>query len=409
MAQNSIVSGLFGLTPEMYQRSQAAADQQEAMQFAKLSPLEQASAGFYSAGRGIGRGVGSLLGVEDPQLKMIAQQQQILRNVDPNNPESLAQGARIAAQAGNAQLASTLSARSNQLQTSISQREASKAQTALSAGRLTSLEQEQEREKNLQEALSALPPDATDAQLQSVLRKYADSKTVLQSLEKKSLAVFQAEERAKIEQEKAQRIANERERDRETKLLIAGLSAQQINATTELQRQLLQGRIDAAQAKRDEKIEKQLASAEGVVQGTQVVLGKIDEALGLIGKNTTGIGSYLSVVPGTESRSLSSALATIKARLGFDQLQQMRQASPTGGALGQVAVKELEALQAALASLDQGLDSKTLSSNLKQIKSSYENWRNAALKKTDKTVAKPEVSNQQPVNPFARFRKQNTE
>jgi hypothetical protein len=108
MAQDSIVGGLFGLTPEMYQRSQQAADQQEAMQFAQLSPLQQASAGFYSAGRGLGRGIGSMLGVEDPQLRMIAQQQQILRNVDPNDPESLAQGARMASEMGNARLAAVL-------------------------------------------------------------------------------------------------------------------------------------------------------------------------------------------------------------------------------------------------------------------------------------------------------------
>jgi len=109
MAQDSIISGLFGLTPEMYQRSQAEADQKAAMQFAQLSPLQQASAGFYSAGMGLGRGVGSMLGVEDPQLKMIAQQQQILRNIDPNDPESLAQGARMASEMGNARLASALS------------------------------------------------------------------------------------------------------------------------------------------------------------------------------------------------------------------------------------------------------------------------------------------------------------
>ena len=40
---------------------------------------------------------------------MIAQQQQILRNVDPNDPESLAQGARMASEMGNARLASALS------------------------------------------------------------------------------------------------------------------------------------------------------------------------------------------------------------------------------------------------------------------------------------------------------------
>jgi hypothetical protein len=109
MAQDSIISGLFGLTPEMYQRSQTEADQKEAMQFAQLSPLQQASAGFYSAGRGLGRGIGTLLGAEDPQLQMIAQQQQILKNVDPNDPESIAAGARMASEMGNPRLAAALS------------------------------------------------------------------------------------------------------------------------------------------------------------------------------------------------------------------------------------------------------------------------------------------------------------
>ena len=384
MAKDSIVGGLFGLTPEMYQRSQQDEDQQEAMQFARLSPLQQASAGFYSAGRGLGRGIGTLLGAEDPQLQMIAQQQQILRNVDPNDPESLAQAARVAATSGNAQLAAALSQRSNAMLSSVAQRRASEAQTSLAAGKLTILEQQQQREDQLQQELAKLPSDASEQQLQNVLRRYGDSKTVLQSLERKSQMQLQAEARAELEKERAQRREEERAKDREFKLLLTSLTAQQKNATTDLQRQILQGKIDDAQAKRDEKIEKQLASAEGVASGTQVVLTKIDEAEKLLGRTTTGVGSYLSFIPGSDARSLSSALSTIKARLGFDQLQQMRNASPTGGALGQVAVKELEALQAALASLDQGLDQKTLKTNLDQIKTSYTNWRNAALGKIDK-------------------------
>ncbi len=384
MAQDSIVGGLFGLTPEMYQRSQQAADQQEAMQFAQLSPFQQASAGFYSAGRGLGRGIGTLLGAEDPQLQMIAQQQQILRNVDPNDPESLAQAARVAATSGNAQLAAALSQRSNAMLSSVAQRRASEAQTSLAAGKLTILEQQQQREDQLQQELAKLPSDASEQQLQNVLRRYGDSKTVLQSLERKSQMQLQAEARAELEKERAQRREEERAKDRELELLLTSLTAQQKNATTDLQRQILQGKIDDAQAKRDEKIEKQLASAEGVASGTQVVLTKIDEAEKLLGRTTTGVGSYLSVIPGSDARALASALSTIKARLGFDQLQQMRNASPTGGALGQVAVKELEALQAALASLDQGLDQKTLKTNLDQIKTSYTNWRNAAFGKIDK-------------------------
>lgn len=114
MAQDSIIGGLFGLTPEMYQRSQAEEDQKAAMQFAQLSPLQQASAGFYSAGMGLGRGIGTLLGAEDPQLRMIAQQQQILKNVDMNNPESIAQASITASNAGLVRLADTLAMRARE-------------------------------------------------------------------------------------------------------------------------------------------------------------------------------------------------------------------------------------------------------------------------------------------------------
>jgi hypothetical protein len=46
----------------------------------------------------------------------------------------------------------------------------------------------------------------------------------------------------------------------------------------------------------------------------------------------------------------------------------MRDESPTGGALGQVAVQELNYLQAALGSLDQSQKPEVLISNLKKIK-----------------------------------------
>ena len=105
----SIVGGLFGLTPEMYQQDQRQRERAEALQYSQLQPIDRAAFGMYQAGQQLGRGVGSLLGVEDPQLKMIAQQQQILRNVDPNDPESIAQGARIASESGNARLAAALS------------------------------------------------------------------------------------------------------------------------------------------------------------------------------------------------------------------------------------------------------------------------------------------------------------
>lgn len=55
----------------------------------------------------------------------------------------------------------------------------------------------------------------------------------------------------------------------------------------------------------------------------------------------------------------------------------MRDASKTGGALGQVAVKELEALQASIASLDRGQSPDTLRRNLEDIKFYYTRWSKA--------------------------------
>jgi hypothetical protein len=65
---------------------------------------------------------------------------------------------------------------------------------------------------------------------------------------------------------------------------------------------------------------------------------------------------------------------TLKANLGFDRLQQMREASPTGGALGQVAVQELEALQASVGSLEVGQSQSELKRNLDKIDKHYKAW-----------------------------------
>ena len=62
------------------------------------------------------------------------------------------------------------------------------------------------------------------------------------------------------------------------------------------------------------------------------------------------------------------ALATtIKSSIGFDRLQQMRDESPTGGALGQVSELELITLQATLGSLDLNQSEEQLLANLDRL------------------------------------------
>jgi hypothetical protein len=122
---------------------------------------------------------------------------------------------------------------------------------------------------------------------------------------------------------------------------------------------------------------KAAARNQSAVAQADSVLKEISDAKGMVGWNTAGIGGALSVLPATDARDLGAKLTTIKANLGFDRLQQMRDQSPTGGALGQVAVQELAALQATVASLDQMQSPKQLGTALDKIEQHYTNWRNA--------------------------------
>ena len=67
----------------------------------------------------------------------------------------------------------------------------------------------------------------------------------------------------------------------------------------------------------------------------------------------TSWGSMLKGVPGTEAKAVDAILNTIRANIGFAELNDMRKASPTGGALGQVSEKEINFLQSVIGSLDQ--------------------------------------------------------
>lgn len=119
---------------------------------------------------------------------------------------------------------------------------------------------------------------------------------------------------------------------------------------------------------------------ELAIRSADSVIGQIDKAMGEVDGTTAGlVGKTLSNVPQTPAYNLSKIVDTVKANIGFDRLQAMRDASPTGGALGQVAIQELVALQNSIASLDQGQSPKQLRDNLARVKSHYENWKRTVM------------------------------
>ena len=109
----------------------------------------------------------------------------------------------------------------------------------------------------------------------------------------------------------------------------------------------------------------------GTGQSTMLVLDEIDRLENNISGWTTGFGSLLSSIPATDARNAQNDVNTIKANIGFDRLQRMREESPTGGALGQVAVQELNFLQATLGSLDLGQSADEVKYNLRRLKKQY--------------------------------------
>ena len=93
MAEKSIVGGLFGVTPEQYDMALRQQEQATGSELAKLSPFERGQEMMYSGGAQLGRGLGGLLGVEDPQMKIMSARNAILRQIDQTNPQSILRGA----------------------------------------------------------------------------------------------------------------------------------------------------------------------------------------------------------------------------------------------------------------------------------------------------------------------------
>ena len=73
----------------------------------------------------------------------------------------------------------------------------------------------------------------------------------------------------------------------------------------------------------------------------------------------------------TSRLALTEQLTTIRANIGFDRLQKMRDESPTGGALGQVALQELYALQSSITPLNPNMTSEQLIAGLNKVKDVY--------------------------------------
>jgi hypothetical protein len=75
----------------------------------------------------------------------------------------------------------------------------------------------------------------------------------------------------------------------------------------------------------------------------------------------------MSNAPGTPEYEFARNVDSLKANIAIGELQAMRQASPTGGAVGQLTDKEREAIGAMPGALDLGMRSGAIEDTLQQI------------------------------------------
>ena len=243
-----IVGSLFGITPDMYERQQQALAEDRAIRMANLAPGARGAAMIQSGAATLGRGIGGLLGGEDPQLKLITARQQIMSQTDQSDPQSLANAAKQLNAMGDTQGAMALMNFARKAQSDmalVGQRRAAETASLAQAAK-TNLTIRQEEE--LRAKLSQLGPNATEDQVIGVLTQYGPPEKVLAAL---TTAQSRKEStQAKIE---AARTAADAALERAKVLADAKIEAARERGATD--KQIAQMRIDSAKEIAQNKID----------------------------------------------------------------------------------------------------------------------------------------------------------
>lgn len=135
---------------------------------------------------------------------------------------------------------------------------------------------------------------------------------------------------------------------------------------------------DEAAAAQQRRIREQGTAADAQAEVLRVVRNAI-EARRLSrkgwfttgGSRAAGAGSVAERVSGSAAADLRATLDTIQGNVAFQRLQQMRQESPTGGAVGSVTERELALLSSTIASLDPNQSDERFQRSMQDVIEAY--------------------------------------
>jgi len=345
-----IVGGLFGITPQSYERQLSEQGLAQGEQLGAMSPDAFGRSMLYAGGAQLGRGLGGAMGAVDPQLQLISARNAVIRGIDLNDPEALQAASSRLAQIGDMQGAyglAEIAQKRAESQATIGLREA-QAKKA-NEYQMASTSSERNR-KLISEADVAIQEGrALTAPQESALRYQ-----VAQELKPKVFRDANTGELTTIDP------------------LNIGLAAPNVAKYLKIpQTTGTAGGVTTIQTPQSQ--EAQVSQAEALnelTSRTKDVRNVIGETKKLISGYTTGYGSLLSGLPLTDAKTLQNNLDSIKANLSLSQLTALKEASKTGASgLGQVTRNEFDALQSTIAKLDP--QSKTFADDLDKVDKTY--------------------------------------
>ena len=378
----SDILGLF-TNPQQYLAAQDASMQQQFARNAEMAPLNRARMLYQQAGYQAGQGIGGALGGVDPQLDMISKRNVLLSQLNPNDPASYMKVAQVAAQIGDQQFAMAIAQEGRKLRessASIELKEAQafkalnqqKAQTDSAQKRtiISSLEQKLATDPNYkptqQEIATARFIVATETKPKSFIDPQTNQLIVIDGLDINLAAPNVAKLLTQTPSTQPTPVAQQATDTTMPTTTEAVPSATMPVApipslTSQPQVKVIEtpsSRIKAqelakkTEAETEEK-KRAVESFDDQIAAVQSLRGTIDTTRKIIGPLTTGYGSYLSALPLTSARTLEGNTQTIKNNVALAKLRELKQQSSTGASgLGALNMKEFDAIQGIIASLD---------------------------------------------------------
>lgn len=370
-----IVGGLFGVTPESLMAQREAALAQQAQQYAQLSPMQAAQAGFYTAGNRLAGVAGGLMGAQDPEMAKAATLQGILKGADTTSPEGLVTLAKtLSAQGFGAQAMQVMDqARQAQLQA---------AQTGKATAEQRKLENATAQDEKVRAELASLGPDATDKDIMNIVVKYGNPDKVLSVLQAAADKAATRDQKAQLQQQHDQLMVT---------LKQMGISAQTSNQS--LQQAILGQRLEDLKTKAEEKKTATEAATQGRIASFDTALETLDTISTHPGKKDvvgTLSGGLVSKIPGTAAAGFASQLETFKAQTFLPQVEKLK-------GMGALSDAEGKKLTAAVGALDINMKTSEFDAQVAKIKSDLKAARDRAASRASGNTPTP------PNKPTKRF------